>query len=692
MPHFSDVAIVWRVLLAPLLLLAMAVGVFWWIDGNTERSFAVLVDGSQQSLQAVERIYTASAVRLQRVDELVATISRVHSDVMRHISLSGSGLDAGKLAEIRTQIGQNLARARQLLADDGASDGPTDTKGQAKSASATDTRAMLTEYEKAVTEIGDMADLDRLMAIGLIGNTEAKFQVLNRAFLAMQEAQWAAARNDAEKTSRQSAETMNDVRARVASTRGHGWAVAILALAAGLILSLLIARGITRPLSSITHAMTRLAGGELAAAIPAVDRKDEVGQMAQALLVFKDHMVKEGQLAAKQVEENRRAEVEKHAALTSMAETVEAKTGSAMQRIRQRTAAMTAMADEMTASAGRTGASAENAATASAQALANAQTVANAAEQLTASIHEISGRVSQSSTLVGRAVTAGSETRATIEALSQEVERIGVVTDMIGEIAAKTNLLALNATIEAARAGEAGRGFAVVASEVKQLATQTARSTQEIAGHIGQVRSATAASVAAVARIEQTITEINAIAGSIAAAVEQQGAATAEISRNVTETAGAANAMTTRTTEVSAEASETGRHAAEVRDHATGLNEAMEELRHALIRAVRTSTAEVDRRAHKRYVVDLPCRLTVAGQTHAARVADLSDFGARVCGAPALQAGSVGTLDVDGVGIPLPFIVRLTEDDSLHLAFTPDEATVARFSGTPERLAQLRAA
>ena len=228
--------------------------------------------------------------------------------------------------------------------------------------------------------------------------------------------------------------------------------------------------------------------------------------------------------------------------------------------------------------------------------MANAQTVASAAEQLSASIHEIGGQVAQSTEMVGRAVTAGTETRTTIEALNEQVARIGAVADMIGEIAARTNLLALNATIEAARAGDAGKGFAVVASEVKALATQTARSTQEIAQHIVEVRSATGASVAAVARIEQTIGEINAIAGSIAAAVEEQGAATAEIARNVSETASAANDMTNRATEVSTEAEQTGEHAADVRENAAALNTAVSDLRHSVIRVARTSTTEVDRR------------------------------------------------------------------------------------------------
>jgi methyl-accepting chemotaxis protein len=275
---------------------------------------------------------------------------------------------------------------------------------------------------------------------------------------------------------------------------------------------------------------------------------------------------------------------------------------------------MGATADEMNASAGRTGAAAESAAAAAAQALANAQTVASAAEQLTASIREIASQVYQSNEVVGRAVAVGTETRATMEALNEQVGRIGVVADMISEIAAKTNLLALNATIEAARAGDAGKGFAVVASEVKQLATQTARSTEEITRHIGEVRAATGTSVASVRQIEQTIGEINAISGSIAAAVEEQGAATAEIARNVTETASAANTMTNRTTEVSAEAAQTGHRAVEVLDNTAALNAEVEELRRAVINMVRTSSSEVDRRGYRRRPCLVDATINCQGQ------------------------------------------------------------------------------
>jgi len=198
---------------------------------------------------------------------------------------------------------------------------------------------------------------------------------------------------------------------------------------------------------------------------------------------------------------------------------------------------------------------------------------------------------------------------------------------MIGEIAARTNLLALNATIEAARAGEAGKGFAVVASEVKALATQTARSTEEIGRHLSQVRTATGASVAAVARIEATIGEINGIASAIAAAVEEQGAATVDIARNVAETAAAANEMTSRTAEVSAEAGQTGTHAAAFLSNTTALSVAVSGLRRLVLHVIRTSSSEVDRRNYRRRPCLIDAAISAGGQTGKAVLRDVSERG-----------------------------------------------------------------
>jgi methyl-accepting chemotaxis protein len=455
-----------------------------------------------------------------------------------------------------------------------------------------------------------------------------------------------------------------------------------------------VGRSVVKPLSGLRTRMAGLSAGDLDSAVPGANRHDEVGEMARAVLTFKEHMIRENALTAEHEAVRQQAQTEqRRAALVGMANTVEAETGSALEGIGVRTMAMAKTADAMSASATRTGASAQDAASAAAQALANAQTVASAAEQLAASIREISGQVSQSTAVVSRAVEAGSEARTTIEALNQEVERIGAVADMIGEIASKTNLLALNATIEAARAGDAGRGFAVVASEVKALATQTARSTQEIARHIGQVRSATGASVAAVGRIEQTITEMDAIAASIATAVEEQGASTAEIARNVAETASAANKMTSRTNEVSSEAVDTGRLAADVRDNIIALNQVVEELRHSVIRTVRTSTTDVDRRQTPRRPVDLAARLGVAGQDeHVVRLSDLSEGGAHVRNAPVLPAGTRGTLRIDGLGLGLPWVARGTTGDDLHLEFTADDAGRTAVRSLLERLAGRTAA
>jgi methyl-accepting chemotaxis protein len=662
---FHDLPLWVKALLAPAACLVASVAVVAsiWLGANeTEVRLAEVANTALPTA-------AASAALLDQVD-------RIHVMAMRALVWQQAGVPQASIDALSTDIGHGLDALRTSTTGmvAGRSEGDADLPRLKQIATQSGAYAKL---------LGDALDLisDPAIAVGYFRRADATFEALRGDIAGL-----SAAGRAGEATSIQGARGSS----RAALVRSY-WIFGVSALVMLVLLPVVVA-AISRPVRALTRTMTELAAGNMEAEAVGQDHRDELGDMARAVLVFKEHMIRGDRLAAEREEVRRHGEAEKRTVLVDMAEKIEAETGSALQNIGSRMAATAKAAEAMNSSALRTGASAQDATMAAGQALAVAQTVAGAAEKLTSSIRDISRQVYQSTSVAGRAVAAGSDTRATIEALNKDVERIGTVAGIIGEIAARTNLLALNATIEAARAGDAGKGFAVVASEVKALATQTARSTQEIARHIDQVRLATGASVAAVVRIEQTISEIDALAGTIAAAVEQQGVATEEIARNVTETAKAAHEMTARTAEVSAEASETGRQAADVRDNASGLHGAMAELRHSVVRAVRTATADVDRRLNERFTVDLACRMTLDGQVHAARVVDWSDTGARVRGAPAVDAGARGVLDIDGVGFALPFVVRHAEIDSLHVAFVLSEADAARFAGTPSRLVGRKAA
>jgi methyl-accepting chemotaxis protein len=445
------------------------------------------------------------------------------------------------------------------------------------------------------------------------------------------------------------------------------------------VVAAMTARAIVRPLNTQIATMQRLQRGETEFSLVGADRSDEIGSMSRAIDVFRDQLIENRRLAEAGETERALGEAAKIDAVRAMAETIETETIQALSQVTTHSKAMEGSANTMSASLARTDTAARAAAGAAVDALANAQTVASAAEELAASIAEINQQIAQSSLIVGRAVVAGQEARGRIEQLEIPVGQIGTVADMIREIAAKTNLLALNATIEAARAGDAGKGFAVVASEVKALAMQTAGSTEEIAKHLQEVRGSTAGSAAAVRGIERTITELDAIAGTIASAAAQQGEATAEIARSVGRSAQATSEMSLRTSEVSHEAERSGQAARDVSTSAISLAEAVTELKRTVVRVVRTSSEDVDRRLVPRHGVSLQGHLKIPGQrTIEGRIVDLSEHGARVSAAAGLEPAVRGNLVAEGCAHSIPFVVRNQYADGVGLMFDRDDETSAQ--------------
>lgn len=391
--------------------------------------------------------------------------------------------------------------------------------------------------------------------------------------------------------------------------------------------TVVVGRGVVRPLRAIIAAISAVADGKLDTDVPGLARRDEIGTLAGGLAAFKEKLKEQREQEQKLAEFRAASEKEMARQLMEMCEMLEADLDSAVSEVLTLSSDASRLGSKAAVDAGEIASQALAIAGSTKQASASVTSVSAAAEELTATGKEIARRAVEMAQSAGRAAAQAKEAGTTVAALNEAAERIGAIVSTIAEVASQTNLLALNATIEAARAGESGRGFAVVAHEVKALARKTSDAVDDIAARIAQICSATGESVEVIRKIGGSVNEIDSLTAAMAAAAEEQEATLREVACSLAEASHGVSAAAENVTQISVRSRDIDEQSRQVSELVNGTNGRVSELRANLVVSLRSSHAGDRRSSEYRRPVAVVARLRSNGATVEGSILDLSEGG-----------------------------------------------------------------